>query len=313
MARRMDTLSDILNVLQLQGALYFRTAFSPPWSVAVPPLGRAARFHLVAQGQCCVRIGSNREVNLNAGDLIVIPNGKAHILCDSRESVVTPLEDVLKRSGFSGTGVLVYGGDPEPNTGTQLICGHMAFAESASHPLLRAFPDCLIVTAETRARAPWLDELMRLITQQMFLGPPGVAASVIRLSEALFIEIIRTCASQDGALRRILEAIDDPRIGRALSLMHKSFDQDWTLDRMAREIGMSRSRFADRFQALMGSAPMTYLWDLRLQKALNLLSCTASPIQTVAAQVGYQSPAAFSRAFSTRYGHSPSDHRRATM
>lgn len=307
----MDVLSDILDLLQLRGTLYFRTAFSPPWSVAVPAHGRAARFHLVAQGRCHLCIGEACEIVLNPGDLVVIPNGAAHVLCDPPRTAPAPLDDVLQRSGYAGEGVLVHGGEPTPDADTKLICGHFSFADSADHPLLRALPAFLLVTAELRARSPWLDELMRLITRQIFAGPPGVTASVIRLSEVLFIEVVRTCADQDTGLRKVIEALGDPRIGRALGLMHRGVERDWTLDAIAREVGMSRSRFADQFHALMGCAPMSYLSDLRLQKAMNLLAGTGDPVQRVAAQVGYQSPAAFSRAFTQRYGRSPSDARRA--
>ena len=307
----MDVLSDILDVLQLRGTLYFRTAFSPPWSVAIPSQGRPACFHLVAQGRCHVCVGDACDVVLNPGDLILIPNGAAHVLCDPPDTAPVPLADIVRQSGYAGEGVLVHGGEPSPDADTKLICGHFSFAEAADHPLLRALPAYLLVTAEVRARAPWLDELMRLITRQMFAGPPGVTASVIRLSEALFIEVVRTCADQDDGLRKVIEALADPRIGRALGLLHRGIDKDWTLDRIASEVGMSRSRFADRFQALMGCAPMSYLTDLRLQKAMNLLAGTGDPIQRVAARVGYQSPAAFSRAFAQRYGHSPSEVRRA--
>ena len=302
----MDVLSDVLDLLQLRGSLYFRTAFSSPWSVAVPEHGRAARFHLAAQGRCQVVIGDD-TVALEPGDLIVIPNGAAHILCDQPTDAPSPLEDVLERSGYTGEGVLVHGGDAyeTADADTKLICGHLNFAPGVDHPLLRALPTYVLVTAELRARAPWLDELLRLITRQTFAGSPGFTASVIRLSEALFIEVVRTCADQDPALRRIIEAMDDPRIGRALGLMHRDFAQEWTLEGIAREAGMSRSRFADQFQALMGCAPMSYLSDLRLQKAMNLLAGSVEPIQRVAAQVGYQSPAAFSRAFASRFGRSP--------
>lgn len=320
----MDSLSDILDLLQLRGTLYFRTAFSPPWSVAVPDLGRAARFHLAVQGRCHVRVGEAHDVLLQPGDMIVIPNGAAHVLSDIQGRPPATLDDVLQRAGYRGEGVLAYGGrgqegsaagEPDGERGdepeTKLICGHLSFAEGADHPLLRALPPYLIVSAELRAQAPWLDELMRLITRQMFAEAPGVTASVIRLSEALFIEVIRACADQDAGLRGVLEAMGDPRIGRALSLMHRALERDWTLDGIAREVGMSRSRFAERFQSLMGCAPMSYLSDLRLQKAMNLLSGTGEPIQRVATQVGYQSPAAFSRAFAGRFGQSPSDVRRA--
>lgn len=301
----MDVLSDILDLLQLRGSLYFRTAFSPPWSVAVPALGRAARFHLAIQGRCTVRIGAEREIQLNPGDLIVIPGGSGHVLSDGSGGAPAMLEDVLQQSGFDGEGVLAFGGTPQPDADTKLVCGHFTFAEGADHPLLRALPSHLLVTAELRARSPWLDELIRLIAGQMFAGVPGTKASVIRLSEALFIEVIRSCADQDETLRRVLAAVGDPRIGRALGLMHRRFDQDWTLEAIAREVGMSRSRFAEQFQGLMNCAPMSYLSDLRLHQARTLLAGTGEPIQTIAQRVGYQSPAAFSRAFSNRYGHSP--------
>ena len=308
----MDVLSEILDVLQLRGTLYFRTAFSAPWSVAVPSYGRAARFHLAVQGPCNVRVGDGDDVTLNTGDLIVIPNGAPHVLSDQAGRPPASLEDVLQRAGYTGEGVLVYGGGAEGEGETKLICGHLNFAEGVDHPLLRALPNYLIVTAEHRARTPWLDELMRLIARQMFAGTPGVNASVIRLTEALFIEVVRTCADQDESLRGILEAMADARIGRALSLMHRGLERDWTLDGIAREVGMSRSRFADRFHTLMGCAPMSYLADLRLQKAMSLLAGTAEPVQRIATRVGYQSPAAFSRAFASRYGHSPREARRAS-
>ena len=308
----MDVLSDILDILQLRGTLYFRTAFSSPWSVAVPAHGKAARFHLAVQGRCHVCIGDDHDVLLNPGDMVLIPNGAAHVLCDTPTDRPAPLEDVLQQAGYQGEGVLVYGGEPRPDADTKLVCGHLNFAEGADHPLLRALPAYILVTAEQRARAPWLDELMRLITRQMFAETPGMTASVIRLSEALFIEVIRNCAERDSTLYGIIEAMGDPRIGQALGLMHRRPERDWTLEGIAREVGMSRSRFADQFQSKIGAAPMTYLSDLRLQKAMNLLTGTVEPVQQIAAQVGYRSAAAFSRAFSSRYGSSPSDVRRQT-
>jgi AraC-like DNA-binding protein len=308
---KVDVLSDVLDLLQLRGTLYFRTAFSSPWSVAVPAHPSAARFHLCVQGRCHVIIDGKEAVDLDPGDLILIPNGVSHVLCDTPDTAPATLDDVLTRSGFSGEGVLTYGGEPHPHADTKLVCGHFTFAPGADHPLVRALPDYLLVTAEVRARAPLLDDLMRLITRQMFAPAAGVTASVIRLSEALFIEVIRCCTDQDEALCNVIEAIGDPRIGQALGLMHRGLEKSWTLENIARDVGMSRSRFSERFQTMMGCAPMSYLSDLRLQKAMNLLAGTGDPIQIIASQVGYQSPAAFSRAFTNRYGRSPRDARRA--
>ncbi len=310
----MDVLSDILDLLQLRGTLYFRAAFNPPFAVAVPAYGNATRFHLAVQGRCYVEIDGH-AVLLEPGDLIVIPNGSAHVLCHGPGQQAARLEDVLQRAGYKGDGLLVYSGahaaESEGRAETKLICGHLSFADGADHPLLRALPSHLLITAEDRARAPWTDELMRLIVRQMFAGPPGVTASVNRLSEALFIEAVRTCAERDSTLAGIVEAMTDPRIGKALNLMHRSLAQDWTIERLAREAGMSRSRFAERFQSLMGCPPMSYLANLRLQKAMNLLTGSRTAIQQIAADVGYRSPAAFSRAFTSRYGRSPREMRSA--
>ena len=307
----MDVLSDILDLLQLSGTLYFRTAFSAPYSVAVPELAGAARFHLVVQGRCHVRVADADDVILEPGDMIVIPNGAAHVLSDEAGRPPETLDTVLQSAGYDGEGVLVYGGAAAGDADTILICGHFTFAEGADHPLLRALPAWLAVRAETRATSPWLDELMRLICRQMFADVPGTRASVIRLSEALFIEVLKACAGQNEALETLISGMNDTRIGRALGLFHRELHRGWTLESIAREVGMSRSRFADRFQRVVGCSPMTYLANLRLQKAMNLLSGTGQPIQTVAEQVGYQSPASFSRAFSSRYGCSPKDVRRA--
>ena len=305
----MDVLSDILDLLQLKGTLYFRTAFTPPWSVAVPEYSRAARFHIAAQGRCHAQIGDS-EVVLDAGDLIVIPNGAAHILSDGSGRPPEALDDVLKETGYDGEGALVWGGSAASEGETKLICGHFDFAAGADHPLLRALPDYLHVTGEERARAAWLDEIVRLITRQVFAGTSGVGASVIRLSEALFIEVVRSCADRDPRLRGLVEAMEDPRIGRALGLMHRQPERSWSLDGLAREVGMSRSRFAERFNQLVGCGPMSYLLDIRLQAAMNLLSGGGEPVKRVAERVGYQSAAAFSRAFTQRFGYSPRDVRR---
>lgn len=306
----MDPLSDLLDMIELRGALYFRTAFTPPWSIAVPPLGRAARFHLVVQGQCWAAV-DGRSVRLDPGDLVIIPNGAGHVLSDVDGAKPVSLDTVVRRSGFTGDEVLVYGGDAPGARSTQLICGHFAFAQETRHPLIEALPDLLVVTAEMRARDSWLDDIMRLIARRMFSGAPGSAASVKRLSEAMFVEAIKACAGQAQALEGVVGALNDPRISRSLALMHKRPEADWTIERIAGEIGMSRSRFAELFQAMIGRAPMGYLAEIRLQKAMTLLRRTSEPIQRIADRVGYRSPAAFTRAFAERYGMAPRDVRKS--
>lgn len=305
----MDVLNDILDTLNLRGALYFRTDCSPPWGVTVPELAQAARFHLMVQGSCHVLFPSGAAAHLGPGDLVLIPGGRAHVLADQAGREAPPLETVLEAAGYDGRGVFVIGAG-NPQATTQLICGHFSFRRGADHPILRALPEYMLTTMAARAREPLLDEILRLITRRMFSENLGLAAAVTRLSEIVFIELLRVGIEQSEELKAVLEAFRDRQIGRALQLIHTEPGHAWTVESLAAEIGMSRSRFAERFSALMGTGPMAYLSDWRLQKALSLLDESRASVQQVAAQAGYQSPAAFTRAFTARFGLPPTDYRR---
>ncbi len=307
----MDVLDDIIETLDLKGVLYFRTDFSAPWAVTVPDLEQAARFHLVVQGRCRVEFASGEATTLGPGDLVMIPKGRRHVLADRPGRDAPPLEEVLSVLGYDGEGVLVVG-DGDPDASTQMVCGHYSFRRRADHPLLRALPDHLVVTQTMRAREPWLDEMLRLVARRVFSDAIGSAASVTRLSEIIFIELLRVAIGQSEGLQAVLEGFRDRQVGKALALMHRAPERPWTVEALAAEVGMSRSRFAERFRGLLGVGPMSYLGDWRLQRALALLDDTRSSVQEVARRTGYRSPAAFSRAFVGKFGIAPSDYRRAS-
>ncbi len=304
----MDLLDDILGTLDLRGVLYFRTDFTPPWAVTVPEFEQAARFHLVVQGSCHVAFPSGAAAQLGPGDLILIPRGRSHVVADRAGREAPPLESVLEEAGYRGDGVLVAGGGDSQAT-TQLVCGHFSFRSGADHPVLRALPEFVVTTAATRAREPWLDDMLRLVARRVFADEVGSTATVTRLSEIVFIELLRVGIGQSEGLASVLEAFRDRQIGQALELIHARPAEAWTVESLASGVGMSRSRFAERFSALMGTSPMAYLSDWRLQKALSLLDDSRSSVQQVAVQTGYRSPAAFTRAFSGRFGFSPSAYR----
>ncbi|MCG8491085.1 MAG: AraC family transcriptional regulator [Sneathiellales bacterium] len=308
----MDVLDDILDTLDLRGTLYFRTDFSAPWSVTVPKYQQAARFHLVIQGQCHVGFEDGESTILNPGDLILIPRGNLHILSDSPCQKAPDLETVLNALNYDGKGVLV-AGDGDPDAATQMICGHFTFRQGADHPILRALPDYLITRAGDRALEPELDDILRLTTRRMFGGAPGSSAAVTRLSEIMFIELIRFGLARNEKLSSVMAAFSDKHIGNALSLIHERPEEAWTVQRLALEVGMSRSRFADRFGELVGTGPMSYLTDWRLQKALSALSEAGHSVQQIALESGYQSSAAFTRAFTTKFGIPPTEYRRNTQ
>jgi AraC family transcriptional regulator, activator of mtrCDE len=307
----MNVLDDILSTLNLKGVLYFRTDFSAPWSVAVPEFERAARFHLVVQGSTQVTFRSGESVTLGPGDIILIPRGRAHAIADGPGREPSSLETVIAETGYDGQGVLVLG-EGDPHATTQMVCGHFSFRDGADHPILRALPEYLLMTAALRAREVVLDDVLRMIVQRVFVSDIGSSAAVTRLSEIVFIELLRTGVHQSAALKSVVDAFSDPHIGRSLQLVHESPAEHWTVESLAASVGMSRSRFAERFRALIGMGPMAYLSDWRLQKSLSLLEESRCSVQEVASQTGYQSPAAFSRAFSGKFGIAPTQYRRVS-
>lgn len=305
----MDVLNDILDTLDLKGALYFRTDFSPPWAVTVPDLEEAARFHLVVHGRCNVRIGEAVPIDLYPGDLILIPRGRSHILADTPEREPQRLENMIADTGFTGTGAFAVG-QGDATASTKMICGHFTFRRGADHPMLRALPDHLRITSADRAGNPWLDETLRLVARRVFSDEIGAPAAVTRLSEIVFIELLRVGIDQCKELRAIVGALQDSQIGRALEIVHAEPGKPWSVESLGAAVGMSRSRFAERFSELVGMGPMAYLSDWRLQKALSLLSASRISVQEIAVAAGYRSPAAFSRAFSGKFGVAPTEYRR---
>lgn len=303
-----DVLSDIFDTIRLRATLYFRTDYSPPWAITVPAYSQAARFHLVIQGRCFVRLASGATADLGPGDLIVIPRGQEHTLSDNAERAPAPYETVVRQSGYDGSGVFVVG-EGNPAAATQMVCGHFGFTDGADHPLLRALPEMIVLTPGDRARHALLDETLRLVARRIFSEDLGSAAAISRLSEVFFIEAVRASIEQCPEMARVLGAMTDPQIGRALDRMHTAPGQPWTVESIAAEVGMSRSRFAERFTELVGLGPMAYLTEWRLQKALARLIEKDMSVKEIAREAGYQSAAAFTRAFSQRFGVPPTEAR----
>ena len=309
----MTSLVDIFDILDLQGVLYFRTNFTQPWSVEVPPLGQAARFHLITHGQCFFKFPSGNMIRANAGDLIIIPGGSSHMMSCEPIERATDLNTVMELAGYTGDGLLVYGGGQNPDSATQIICGHFDFRGDAEHPILSALPEYITIREEKRAQNPFLDNTMKMIVESVMTGKLGSEATFKRLSEIVFIEVLSDAAMSDQALGTVLEAFADVHIGQSLDIIHKNIQTQWTVSSLAAQVGLSRSRFAERFKALMSVGPMTYLSDWRIQKSMTMLQKTPMSVKSIATQIGYQSPAAFTRAFTQKTGQSPTDYRKSSL
>lgn len=305
-----DALSHILEMVKLKGTLYFRTDFSAPFAIEVPHYARVVRFHLVLRGQCHVSLPGGNSIQLGPGDLALVPYGSAHILSDMPQRKPTSLDDVVRNSGYTGEGTFVIG-EGDPHASTHMLCGHFSFADGADHPFLRAMPPLLHIDASQRAIWPMLDDVLKLLERRVFAEGPGAAFSVGRLSEILFIEAVRAATGTEPQLQGMLSAAYDQQIGRALMLVHQQLYRGWTLDEMAKEVGMSRSRFAESFRMLVGEAPMQYVSERRLLRAQSLLKDGRVSVQEVAHRTGYKSAAAFSRAFQKKFGRSPREEKSA--
>ncbi len=306
----MDVLSDILDALRFRSSLYFTTDFRPPWGVAVPAFHNVARFHLVMSGACWVKVGQDGgPQKLDTGDLILIPHGAPHTLSDQPDRPHLHVDAIMRDHGLDAHGCLVYGGLDDDGA-TRLVCGHFEFDE-VEHPLLNALPSRIVVRSRDCHPQSWLDAILRLVAEETRVARPGAALLLKRLSEVLFVQSVRAWHEEGGGVRHgLLAAIADRHVGRSLRAIHERADERWTVDTLAREAGLSRTVFAERFRELVGQSPMHYVTAWRMQRARLLLKESDFSIDRIAFEVGYRSPAAFARVFRRTTGQSPGAARR---
>ena len=309
--RMLDTLSDILVRLAVEGTLYFRTSFTHPWGVAVPDYKNVARFHFAHRGGCMVRVSTTGEtVELAQGDLVIIPHGAAHDIFGGfqGDEAVLPLDRVLEISGYDGSGVLVHGGD-EDERETQLICGHFSFAPKARHLIFDRLPAIIHIRNYGETAGRWMEFSLRMIGEEAGQSRFGGDLIALKMSEVIFVQALRTFIEQDGAQHIGLAAFADPQLARALTAFHAEIERDWSVESLAREAGLSRTGFATQFSAKMGLTPMQYLTGWRIQIACQELLTERGSVAEVAARVGYASESAFSRVFKKEIGMTPAAYR----
>lgn len=243
---------------------------------------------------------------LSEGDLAVIPHGNSHRLMDKPEADCRHLQEVLQEQQYVGEGILRYGGE---GTTTSLVCGFFSFDEEIMHPLVETLPDKIHIKGSDSSHFKWLDTVLKLIGTEAEANELGSRAIMERLSEILFIEIIRAYSSIAPQNVGYLAALGDEQLRRVLKRIHREPHAKWTLETLSRAAGLSRSALAEKFKAVMGVPAMEYLTRWRMSIAKVALKETDSSIVEIAEKVGYQSESAFSTAFKRHFGKSPSTFR----
>jgi AraC family transcriptional activator of mtrCDE len=309
----MDLLSDILSHLKLSGTLYFRTSFTSPWSIQVPPFENVSRFHFAHRGRCLVRIRQDEDpVRLEQGDLVIITRGAGHTLyCDpTTEHPALMLDDVVKESGFTGQGTLVYGVAGTHHE-TQLICGHFAFDRDATHPLINALPSHIHIRNYGQSAGSWMENTLKVIGSEAGQELLGSDLIALKMSEIIYAQAIRTFLAEEGSRQKNLVGFSDPAIAKALKAIHESPGNQWTLEKLSQVAGLSRTSLLNKFADFLSTTPLGYITQWRMQIARQRLVDTSASIIEIAEEVGYQSEAAFGRVFKKQFGIPPASYRRS--
>lgn len=306
-----DPLGEALHVLRMSGTFYCRSELTAPWGLDLPAEPGSLWFHVVTAGRCRLELDGHEPRELQRGDFALVPHGEGHVL-RSEAGAPAPLVTGLDYDYASDRyAILRHGGGGAP---TGIVCGTVRFGHPAARNLVALLPPTIVVEGAGAAPSPeadWMHSTLRLIAAEGRELRPGGEAVITRLSDILVIQAIRSWIAEDPAGQTgWLGALQDPRIGRALSLVHRDPARPWAVASLARETAMSRSAFAARFTELVGEPVMQYVTRWRMQVALDWLQHDDVPVAALAARLGYESEAAFSRAFKRTIGVSPGAARR---
>jgi AraC-like DNA-binding protein len=315
-----DILSDVLRAVRLTGAIYFDFELTSPWVAEAPPSReiaakvmpgsqRVIEYHLVARGACWGHAVGQEPIRLNEGDLIVFPQGDAHVMSSAPGMRAKP--DMAAFARQTTPLPMMYelgGGGPDR---ARVVCGFLGLDERPYNPLLAALPNVIHLSAAgANSGASGLGTLLAMAVKESGSARAGGENVLARLSELVFVEAVRRyLETLPPAQTGWLAGLRDPVVGQSLAALHGEPSQGWTVDRLARLVGLSRSVFAERFTEMVGEPPMQYLALWRMQLASRLLM-EGGRVAEVAAAVGYESEAAFSRAFKKLVGQAPATWRR---
>jgi len=319
---KADVLSEVLRAVRLSGAVYFDFDLSAPWVLEAPPsrdiaakvmpgAQRVIEYHLIARGHCWGHAVGQEPIPLREGDLIVFPQGDAHVLSSAPGMRAEPDMSAFARTSTPLPYAYELGGGGAERA--RVVCAFMGCDERPYNPLLIALPPMIHLSAAgPHESSGWLGTLLDIAANESGCGRAGGENVLSRLSELMFVEAIRRyLETLPPDQKGWLAGLRDPLVGQALAALHAEAREPWTVERLARVVGVSRSVLAERFTEMVGQPPMQYLALWRMQLASRLL-VEGGQVVAVAEAVGYESEAAFSRAFKKLVGQSPATWRKWT-
>ena len=316
----MDALSDVLRVTQLSGGVFLHAEFTAPWCLAArmvpelcaPFLGAAAHlvpYHYVVEGELRIGLEGREAVALRQGEMILFPGNDLHFMGSDLALRPTSVRDILQ--GFQGVGPhhIRHGGG---GAVTRMICGYLGCASARGNPVFATLPPTMRIRVEQGGSGAWFRSMFEYAASEIAVGQPGSSTVLAKVSELLFVEAVRRYAKElpEGETGW-LAGLQDKIVARALGLLHADVARSWNVDTLGREVGLSRSALAERFVRVLGVSPMQYLAQWRMQVAAQSLRTTSLSLARVAERVGYESEAAFSRAFKKTFGTAPATWRRS--
>lgn len=307
-----DLLADMLRAVRLTGSVYMNARMTAPFGVMTPPrfdeskplahLRHISIFHLIASGECTVEIAGEAPRKVSAGDVLLVPFAGAHRIWNGDYSEEADAEALARPGPIEGMWRIDHGGGGET---TRIVCGFIESSEFLFAPVFRSLPPLLVYNSDKDRVGAVITSTVRQILDLADEAAPGAELMLGHMMQLLFMEVLRRHASDVSGGKNWFAALGDPLLCRALQTVHESPARRWTVDDLAREAGTSRTVLADRFRSLMGQTPMDYVTGWRMQLAAGRLRDGRDSIGTIAADIGYESEAAFNRAFKRVTGVTP--------
>jgi AraC-like DNA-binding protein len=305
----IDPIGEALHLLRLNGTFYCRSELTAPWGVELPPFEGRMMFHVVTSGQCWLEVDGEAPHLLQQGSLALVPHGQGQIVRSNLNAETQPLFDIPVERVSDRYEIMRHGGEGEL---THLTCGLVRFDHVVGQQLISLLPKVLQIDTWEEEEGSWLQSTLRFIAREAKELRPGGETVITHLADILIIQAIRSWLdTAPDANQGWLAAMRDKQIGRALAAIHRQPEKTWSIATLAKEVGMSRSGFSARFTQLVGDSAMRYLTRWRMQLARAQLMESSLPLSQLAERFGYQSEAAFCRAFKREFGESPGSLRRA--